>query len=166
MKKHVLLLVLFLFVGAIPASASSLLYSFTSYDVTAKDRNTGTTYGLGRIDFDIGVPVPTVLLSRDNNSHALGELTRDKRYIFDSIVHKPNEDTNYFDVYDASAGIDNPLSTNLTYTLTPNPIASADLKLAPDSKGYVYTIIGGTTLTRYDLLNWSSTVTRPLPSGY
>ena len=168
MKKHVLLLVLFLCCwGAIPASASSLIYSFTSYDVSAKDRNTGTTYGIGRIDFDSGVPVPTVLLSRDNKSHALGEFTRDgKRYIYDSKVQKPNEDTNYFDVYDASAGIDNPLAKDLSYTLTPNPIASADLKLAPDSKGYVYAIIGGTTLTRYDLLNWNSTVTRPLPSGY
>ncbi|MBR0317042.1 MAG: hypothetical protein IJQ99_09270, partial [Synergistaceae bacterium] len=91
MKKHVLLLVLFLCCwGAIPASASSLIYSFTSYDVSAKDRNTGTTYGLGRIDFDSGVPVPTVLLSRDNKSHALGEFTRDgKRYIYDSKVQKP-----------------------------------------------------------------------------
>ena len=166
MKKHVLLLVLFLFVGAIPASASSLLYSFTSYDVIAKDRNTGTTYGLGRIDFDSGVPVPTVLLSRDNKSHALGEFTRDKRYIYDSKVQKPNEDTTYFDVYDASAGIDNPLAKDLTLTITPNSIASADLKLAPDSTGYVYAIINGKTLTRYDLLNWNSTVTRPLPSGY
>lgn len=158
MKKYVLLFILCLWGGVIPAPASSILYTFSSGDILAKNANDIATYGLGRIDFVNNLPVPKVVLSGDRKSHALGEFTRNgRRYIYDQKVQKPNEDTAYFDVYDASRGIDSPLAKNLTLTVTPSAIASADLKLAPDSTGYVYAIINGTTLTRYDLLNWSST---------
>lgn len=109
--------------------------------------------------------VPTVIISGDKRQHGLGEFTRNgRRYICDSKVNKADENTKYYDVYDASRGPDYPIATDLVLSVTPNPKASADLTLAPDAQGIIYAI-NGTTLTRYDLLNWSGTVSATLDSG-
>lgn len=111
-------------------------------------------------------PVPTVIISGDKRQHGLGEFTRNgHRYIYDMKVNKANENTQYYDVYDASIGVDSPLAEDLMLSVTPNPKASADLTLAPDAEGIIYAI-NGTTLARYDLLNWGGTVTATLDSGY
>lgn len=145
--------------------ASSYLYTFSSGDILATNSN--ATYGLGRIDFVSGEPIPSVVLSGDKKQHGLGEFTcNGTRYIYDQQVQKPNENVTYFDVYNASIGIDNPVAKNLTMSVTPNPVASADLTLAPDAQGIVYAIVGGKTLTRYDLLNWGAPVTATLADGY
>lgn len=107
MKKRALLLLLFLLAGAVPACASSLLYAFSSGDVllTKPTQSQIPTYGIGRIDFDseTGEMIPTVLISGDTKQHSLGEFTRNgRRYIYDTKVQKPNEDTTFYDVYDAS----------------------------------------------------------------
>ncbi len=111
-------------------------------------------------------PVTTAIISGDKRQHGLGEFTRNEhRYIYDSKVNKANENITYYDVYDASRGPDYPLATDLVLSVTPNPKASADLTLAPDAEGIIYAI-NGTTLTRYNLLNWSGTVSATLDSGY
>ena len=111
-------------------------------------------------------PVPTVIISGDKRQHGLGEFTRNgHRYIYDMKVNKANENTQYYDVYDASIGVDSPLVEDLMLSVTPNPKASADLTLAPDAEGIIYAI-HGTTLMRHDLLNWSGTVSATLDSGY
>ena len=46
MKKYVLLFILCLWGGVIPASASSILYTFSSGDILAKNANDIATYGL------------------------------------------------------------------------------------------------------------------------
>ena len=139
---------------------------FSSGDILAPNAASIATYGIGRIDFVNGRIVPRVVISGDNRQHGLAEFTRSgKRYIYDTKVNKTNENINYFDVYDASIGIDLPLATELTLSVTPNPIASADLKLAPDTQGIIYAI-NGTTLTRHDLLNWEAPKSTTLESGY
>ena len=80
-------------------------------------------------------------------------------------VNKADENTTYYDVYDASRGPDYPIATDLVLSVTPNPKDSADLTLAADAQGIIYAI-NGTTLTRYDLLNWSGSVSATLDSGY
>ncbi len=170
MKKRALLLssLLLLLAGAVPACASSLLYAFSSGDILLTNPRQTPTYGIGRMDFDseTGEITPTVLISGDTRQHALGEFTRNNsRYIYDSKVQKPNESVTYCDIYDASRGVDEPLATDLTLSVTPNPTASCDLTLAPSADGYIYAI-NGTTLTRYDMLNWSGTVSTTLESGY
>ena len=166
-KKVFLFLLLFVLGGALPACASSLLYAFSSGDILLTNPKTVPTYGLGRIDFNDGEIVPTVIISGDTKQHAVAEFTRNgKRYIYDTKVQKPNEDTTYYDIYDARRGVDMTLAKDLTLSITPNPIASCDLTLAPDAEGYIYAIIDGNTLTRYDMLNWSNKVTQTLESGY
>ena len=166
MKKYSLLFFLALVLWSVPADASSLLYTFSSGDLLAANALQVATYGLGRIDFVSGEPVPTVIISGDKRQHALGEFTRNgRRYIYDLKVNKANENIKYYDVYDASAGPNYPLATNQIVSVTPNPKASADLALTPDTAGIVYAI-DGTTLSRYDLMNWSGTVTATLDSGY
>ena len=149
---------------ASPVGASSLFYSFTSGDVL--DKNYTATYGLGRIDFVNGVPVPQVVLSGDKRQHGLTEFTRNGvRYICDSKVQKPNENVKYYDVYSSTEGIANKLISDFTVSVTPNPVASCDLSLAPDAEGIIYSI-EGTTLKRHDLLNGTTTATVNLDSGY
>ena len=80
-------------------------------------------------------------------------------------MQKPNESVTYYDIYDASRGVDKPLEADLTLSVTPNPTVSCDLTLAPSADGYVYAI-NGTTLTRYDMLNWNETVSTTLENGY
>ena len=167
MKKFILLISLALFINfAVPANASSLLYTFSSGDLLAANALQTVTYGLGRIDFVSGEPVPKVILSGDKKQHALAEFTRNGvRYICDTKVNKSNENTKYYDVYNASVGPDWPVATDLAISVTPNPKASADLTLAPDSEGIIYAI-NGTTLSRHDLLNWSGTISVPLDGSY
>ena len=169
MRKRLLFALLFLLVGALPACASSMLYTFSSGDILLTNANPAPTYGLGRIDFDeiTGEPVPTVILSGDNRQHALGEFTRNnQRYIYDSKVRKPIENITYYDVYNATSGIDNKLVRDFTINVNLNPIASCDLTLAPDAQGYIYAIQDNNILTRYDMLNWGGTVTARLETGY
>ncbi|MBQ7561556.1 MAG: hypothetical protein IJS99_06960 [Synergistaceae bacterium] len=160
------MMLIFLLGSCLPACAKSLLYTFSSGDIIATNPSQTPTYGVGRIDFDEGEPVQTILISNDTKQHSLGEFTRNGlRYIYDSRVQKPDENTTYYDVYNASIDITRPIASNMTLTITPNPITSCDLTLAPDSEGYIYAIHDN-TLTRYDLLNWDNKVTQTLESGY
>lgn len=170
MKKFILIIFLALITLAIPAAvtanASSLLYTFSSGDILASNALQVATYGLGRIDFISNEPFPTVIISGDKRQHGLGEFTRNgHRYIYDRKVNKANENIAYYDVYDASRGPDYPIAKDLVLSVTPNPKASADLTFTPDAGGIIYTI-DGTTLTRYDLMNWSGTVSATLDSSY
>ena len=159
-KKIFLFLLLFVLGGALPACASSLLYAFSSGDILLKNPKNVPTYGLGRIDFYGGELVPTVIISGDTREHYVAEFTRNgKRYIYDSKVQMPNKNTTYYDIYDAAKGVDTPLAKDLILSVTPNSI------LEPDAEGYIYAI-SGTTLTRYDMLNWNNRITQTLESGY
>ena len=171
MRKKLLIFLSIFVLSAMPAFASSLLYTFSSGDILAANSN--ATYGIGRIDFtgEKGI-TPRVLLSGDRRELALGEFTRNgKKYIYASKVNKANENTTYFDIYDPSRGVSSndtltPINASeLILTVQPNSIASADLTLAPNAEGYVYAI-DGTTLKRYDFLNWGSPTTTTLKSDY
>ena len=166
MKKFILIISIALITLAVPANASSLLYTFSSGDILASNALQVATYGLGRIDFISNEPFPTVIISGDKRQHGLGEFTRSgHRYIYDMKVNKANENIAYYDVYDSSRGPNYPIAKDLVVSVTPNPKASADLTLTPDAEGIIYAI-DGTTLTRYNLLNWGGSVSVTLDSGY
>ena len=89
MRKKLLIFLSIFVLSAMPAFASSLLYTFSSVDILAANSN--ATYGIGRIDFtgEKGI-TPRVLLSGDRRELALGEFTRNgKKYIYASKVKKP-----------------------------------------------------------------------------
>ena len=74
--------------AAMPAfGGGSYLYSFSSGDIF--DPAATVTYGLGRIDFPSGTPIPTVLTSGDTKAITVGSFPYGgKTYLYLSKTDK------------------------------------------------------------------------------
>ena len=101
---------------AVPASAYSLLYSFSSGDTL--DPTANPTYGVGRIDFiDSGdreyYPVPEVIFSGDTWATAVGKfkaMGTGKEYLYVTRTDKKStantSSTTGYIIYDPAGGPD------------------------------------------------------------
>ncbi len=134
---------------AVPASAYSLLYSFSSGDTL--DPTANPTYGVGCIDFiDSGdreyYPVPEVIFSGDTWATAVGNfkaMGTGKEYLYVTRTDKKStanaSSTTGYIIYDPAGGLTE--STRYDITLNFNPATSLDILLPPDEyNGLIYAI--------------------------
>ncbi|MBR0222630.1 MAG: hypothetical protein IJQ63_12760 [Synergistaceae bacterium] len=134
---------------AVPASAYSLLYSFSSGDTL--DPSANPTYGVGRIDFiDSGdreyYPVPEVIFSSDTWATAVGKFKAmggNREYLYvtrtDKKATASASSTTGYIIYSPAGGLTE--TANYEITLHFNPAASLDILLPPDEyNGLIYAI--------------------------
>ena len=158
--------------AAMPAfGGGSYLYSFSSGDIF--DPAATVTYGLGRIDFPSGTPIPTVLTSGDTKAITVGSFPYGgKTYLYSSKTDKKDTSTTTmtttYAFYDPSKGLNSQIANaserELVVNISNN--ISIDIALPPDDKtGTIYVIDNNQTLKAYDPITWNTT-TMALPSGY